>query len=111
MELYIYTALAGIILVLLAKIISQSKELKDALAEVNRQEKLVKHHQKLVDDTVDKYHSKQEAQEAEIKELKQKLKEQTPDDATELTIQQLTSDLKTHGFNFIRINPDQVFLR
>jgi len=38
-------------------------------------------------------------------------KESIPDDATEQNIQELSHDLKTHGFMLMRVNPDKVFLR
>lgn len=47
----------------------------------------------------------------DIAKLKKQLKDAMPDDLTEQTIKELAGDLKTHGFNFIRINPDHVFLR
>jgi chromosome segregation ATPase len=49
----------------------------------------------------------------EIKILQSELKSKDHafDDATAQTIQELTNDLKTHGFMFCRVNPDNVYLR
>ena len=48
--------------------------------------------------------------EANLKELSE-LKAKQSDDVTLQTIENLANDLKIHGFNLIRINPDNVFLR
>jgi uncharacterized protein YoxC len=46
-----------------------------------------------------------------LKELEKQIKEQTPDDPTEHSIKELAQDMKAHGFSFIRVNPDSVYLR